>query len=98
MDSLGVIADEEVNTDADVKVGMDADVADDNLHWMEDGPARTKCLKEPELEIFKSGTSLQAVLEPAEKPDCMFQRQRFLRKLQVARLVMNEHYISESRY
>ncbi|CAF1708541.1 unnamed protein product [Brassica oleracea var. botrytis] len=31
MDSLGVIADEEVNTDADVKVGMDADVADDNV-------------------------------------------------------------------
>ncbi|CAG7870097.1 unnamed protein product [Brassica rapa] len=30
MDSLGVIADEDVNTNADVEVGMDAYVADDN--------------------------------------------------------------------
>ena len=42
-----------------------------------------KSKKKPELEIFTSGTTLQDVLERAEQPECMFQRQRFLRKLQV---------------
>ena len=42
-----------------------------------------KSQKEPELEIFTSGTTLQAVLGRVEQPKCMFQRQTFLRKLQV---------------
>ncbi|KAF2582597.1 hypothetical protein F2Q70_00011627 [Brassica cretica] len=55
MDSLGVIADEEVNTDADVKVGMDADVADDN---MEDGPARTKESERTRIGDFQERNNL----------------------------------------
>ena len=44
---------------------------------------KQKSQKEPELEIFTSGTTLQAVLERVEQLKCMFQQQRFLRKLQV---------------
>ena len=42
-----------------------------------------KSQKESELEIFTSGTTFRAVLERAEQPECMFQWQRLLRKLQV---------------
>ena len=52
------------------------------LHWMGDRSVGGKEEKKSANLEFFTQTSLTTVLDRAEKPECMFQRQRFIRKLQ----------------
>ena len=53
------------------------------LHWMRDRPVGGKEEKKSKFEVFFTQSSLTTVPDRAEHSKCLFQRQKFLRKLQL---------------